>query len=155
MIRCSCCQGAKFKQIYQSWLNTFQLTVFLKKQLLACSRGGILSKVNFTLSRGEAAFLKSQYLMKQCYLRYLLNAFQLLRCFNGHFRNAEERNCSFCSLAPYQTATLCPFPPGRKKKKIKRAAYPTQKFGTRSVFSQWCFSAGLKPRSGFKLQTAK
>lgn len=67
-----------------------------------------------------------------------------------------KKEIPFCSLVLHQKATLLPFPAGRgKKKELKMVVYPTHKFGTHGAFSQWCFSAGLKPRAGFKLQPGK
>lgn len=43
-----------------------------------------------------------------------------------------KREIPFCSLALHQTATLLPFPAGRKKR-IKMVVYPTRKFGTHTV----------------------
>lgn len=65
-----------------------------------------------------------------------------------------NREIHVCSLVPHQTGTLLPFSAGRGKK-IKMVVYPTHKFGTHGAFSQWCLSAGLKPRVGFKLQTGE
>lgn len=93
--------------------------------------------------------------MEQCYLRYLLNAFYRLRCLNGHFKNTKERN-SFLLFSPTPKSHPAPLSCRQgKKKELKMVVYPTRKFGTHGAFSQWCFSAGLKPRAGFKLQPEK
>lgn len=105
--------------------------------------------------------------------------FKVLWCFNGHFRNAEERNSLLFSPIPNSHPAPLSSKQGEKtpttkqtlktnnnnktnpknhqktQQKFKIVTYPKQKFSTRSEFSEWCSSAALRPRPGLKLHIAK